>query len=484
MNLAGLDKGRLLLMGVSGGADSLALLHLLHGAGCPLMVCHFNHRLRPEAEADAAFVAGAAEKLGLPFETGSGDVAAFAAENRLSVEEAARKLRYSFLFQQARAHAAQAVAVGHTADDQVETVLMHFVRGAGLSGLKGMLPRTILVEFDPEIPLVRPILDLWRADTEAYCREHGLAFLTDASNADPAYFRNRLRLSLIPELEGYNSRFKEALLRSSQALQGDFDLISGLVETAWSRAVIETGPGFVAFDRAALTGLTLPLRRALIRRAAFTLHPGLRDVDFEALERASSLPPTSVDIAGGLHLFNEGGRVYLAAPDADLPGGDWPQVTGDPSQVWEWEEKGRLELADGLTLKGEIRELAGDRSFTPGDLPDDSHDFIPGDEGWVAEKGFSAWLATDPTGEGLRVRTPRRGDRIEPRGMPGKTVKLSDLFINHKIPRRLRARWPVVCVGDEIAWVPGLRVSERFQGRPGPHTRFWLIVVKRERGGE
>jgi tRNA(Ile)-lysidine synthase len=335
-----------------------------------------------------------------------------------------------------------------------------------------MLPRTVLAEFNPEIPLVRPLLDLWRADTEAYCRDHGLDFLTDASNADPAYFRNRLRLSLIPELEHYNARFKEALLRSSQALQGDFELISGLVDSAWDGAVAETGIGFVAFDRAMLNSLPLPLRRALIRRAAFTLQPGLRDVDFDALERAASLPPSAVDIAGGLALFGEGGRVYLAAAEADLPSGDWPQVTGDPAQIWEWEGKGQLELADGLTLKGEIREHPGERV----------HGDDPAERGadWVAEKGFSAWLRADWAGERLLVRTPRPGDRIEPHGMPGKTVKLSDLFINHKIPRRLRRRWPLVCVGDEIAWVPGLRVSERFHAGPEVREQHWLIVVKRE----
>jgi len=476
MNLDGLDKDRLLVVGVSGGADSLALLHLLHEAGFRLLVCHYNHRLRPEADSDASFVWAAAGKLGLHFATESGDVAAFAAENGLSVEEAARKLRYRFLFKQARAHDAQAVAVGHTADDQVETVLMHFVRGAGLSGLKGMLPRTVLTEFNPEIPLVRPILGWWRADTEAYCREHGLGFLTDSSNADPAYLRNRLRLSLIPELERYNPRFKEALLRSSGALRGDFELISGLVDEAWNRTVIENEPGFVAFDRAMLKDLPLPLRRDLIRRAAYTLHPGLRDVDFDALERAAGLPATSVDIAGGLRLLTEGGWTYLAGPGADLPTRDWPQVTGDSSQVWEWAGKGQLELADGLVLKGEIREMTGEMGTiyersTFGGLPDVD---------WGAEQGFSAWLATDLTGDSLRVRTPRPGDRIEPCGMPGKTVKLSDLFINHKIPKRLRARWPLVCAGEAIAWVPGLRVSERFVRRPGLRRRFWTIVVKRE----
>ncbi len=153
-------------MGVSGGPDSLALLHYLRGAGYPLLVASFNHHLRPEAGADVAHVQKIAEGLGLPFVTDSADVAAYAAANGLSTEEAARELRYRFLFRAAREAEAQAVAVGHTADDQAETVLMHFLRGAGLAGLKGMPPRVILPGFDAEIPLVRPLLGWTRAQTE------------------------------------------------------------------------------------------------------------------------------------------------------------------------------------------------------------------------------------------------------------------------------------------------------------------------------
>ena len=156
-----------------------------------------------------------AEEMKLPFVSESADVRGYAEEHKLSLEEAARMLRYRFLFAQARAHRAGAVAVGHTADDQVETILMHFLRGAGLAGLKGMAGRTLLPEFDREIPLVRPILHLWRHETEAYCREHDLQPVHDPSNTDETYFRNRLRHSLIPELEKYNPRFKETLLRTA-----------------------------------------------------------------------------------------------------------------------------------------------------------------------------------------------------------------------------------------------------------------------------
>ncbi|HEY2979690.1 MAG TPA: tRNA lysidine(34) synthetase TilS, partial [Anaerolineales bacterium] len=205
-----LERGRLIVVGVSGGPDSLCLLHLLHQAGYPLLVAHFNHQIRPEAGDEAGAVEQFAARLGLRCVVGSADVSAHAQKNGLSIEEAARALRYGFLFEQARQAGAQAVAVGHTADDQVETVLMHFLRGAGLNGLQGMGYRTILRTFDSAIPIVRPLLGIWREEVLAYCTTYGLQPHFDRSNASPEYLRNRLRHTLIPVLESYNPKFREA----------------------------------------------------------------------------------------------------------------------------------------------------------------------------------------------------------------------------------------------------------------------------------
>lgn len=436
INLAvlGLSADVPLVVGVSGGADSLALLHLLRGTGTPLVVCHFNHRLRLEADAEAAHVAGIAALLGLPFLTDSGDVAAYAARHSLSIEEAARKLRYNFLFRAAREQGAQAVAVAHTADDQVETVLMHFLRGAGLSGLKGMTPLTILSEFDAHIPLVRPMLNLWRHETEAVCREAGLEFVTDPSNADTTYFRNRLRHNLLPLLAGYNPQIKTALWRTSQALQGDFDALTHFVDAMWGAAVREHGPGYIAFDLPVLRNATDGLRRNLIRRAAFMLRPSLRDVDFDALTRAARLG--SGDFTGGLYTLTEDETLYLAAYEADLPCAHFPQVEAERP------------LAEGENDLGGGWALTCERVPAP-QLPH--------------ADPFSAYMAADLAESPLRVRPVRAGDRFEPLGMPGQTVKLSDLFVNLKIPKRARKKWPLVCAGESIVWVAGLRLAHRWR---------------------
>ena len=300
----GLDPARPVLAGVSGGPDSLCLLDILHAAGYRVIVAHFNHQLRPEASQEAESVSARAGSLGLSFETDSADVRAYAEAHGLSLEEAARLLRYQFLFAAARQHAAQAVAVGHTADDQVETVLMHFLRGAGLAGLKGMEYRMLLPLFDRQIPLVRPLLSLWRADTEAYCREHALEPHYDASNADQAFFRNRLRHALLPELEKYNPRFKESVWHTAQALQGDYSALQEILEAAWKSVVLDTGKDWVAFDQAGLAALSSGMRRNLIRRAAESLRPDSRDFGFAALKRAADFAATArgkqIDFVNGL----------------------------------------------------------------------------------------------------------------------------------------------------------------------------------------
>jgi tRNA(Ile)-lysidine synthase len=440
----GLNQTGLVLAAVSGGADSLALLHVLRRAGYPLLVGHFNHRLRPEADSDAAHVRQVAEQMGLPFVSDSADVAAHAAAQGLSIEEAARELRYRFLFRQARLAGAQAVATGHTADDQAETVLMHFLRGAGLAGLKGMPPRVILPVFDPEIPLVRPLLAWTRAQTEAYCHEHGLAYRVDATNADTAYFRNRLRHELFPVLAQYNPQVRQALARTALALQGDHELLNELLESAWACAFSESGPGFMAFDLPALREMSPALRRNLFRRAAFALNPGLRDVDFDALQRAASLRPAH--LAGGLQTICEGQRLYLTADPASLPA-DVPQISRDYALTAGAQQ---LQLPDGWL-------------FCCQSLP--AEQAPPRLGRWPADP-FTAWLDADLAADRLRLGPFRAGDRFEPLGMPGQMQKLSDLFVNLKIPLRLRKKWPVLWAGEQIAWVAGLRLSEKFKIRP------------------
>lgn len=447
----GLTKDRPVIAGVSGGPDSLCLLGILRENGYRVIVAHFNHKLRPDADADANAVEQAASRMNFASVVESGDVREFAGMEKLSIEEAARVMRYRFLMAQARRFKAQAVAVGHTADDQVETVLMHFIRGAGLAGLKGMNYRTILPFFDGEIPIVRPLLDVWREETIVYCAAHGFRPRFDVSNDSLDFFRNRLRNLLIPALETYNPRFREVVWRTSRALAGDHEVLLQVTEDAWEKCVVQQGEDFVAFDASALIRHPLGLQRHLIRRAVELIHPDNLDINFAALERAAAFvnDPNNrprMDLSGGLHLLREGLLIYVLAGSSDLPIERWPQMPDDSNTI-PLKLPSSIMLAGGWKLTCERWNMAS----------------LALEQARANDDPYQVWLDAKEISDALELRARHEGDRFEPLGMDGHEVKLSDFFINVKLPHRARDRWPLLCMGNKVVWVPGYRPAHSFR---------------------
>ena len=221
------EGGGTVVLGVSGGPDSLCLLHTLRALqdelGLELHLAHLDHGIRgSDSRADAEYVEGLARAWDVSATMEYGDVPAYAEEHRVAIEEAARRVRYLFLGRVAREVGAQCVAVGHNADDQVETIIMHWMRGSGLGGLRGMLPVQVLGAEDwwcgPVLRLVRPLLDVPRDAIEGYCHQHGLQPRFDRSNLDLTYHRNRIRHELIPFLESFNPRIRDVLRRSARVI--------------------------------------------------------------------------------------------------------------------------------------------------------------------------------------------------------------------------------------------------------------------------
>lgn len=447
----GLTKDRPIIAGISGGPDSLCLLGILRENGYRVIVAHFNHKLRTDADTDANAVEQAASRMNFASVIESGDVREYAGAEKLSLEEAARTMRYRFLMEQARRSRAQAVAVGHTADDQVETVLMHFIRGAGLAGLKGMNYRTILPTFDDEIPIVRPLLDLWREETVVYCAAHGLRPRYDPSNDSLDFFRNRLRNQLIPMLESYNPRFREVVKRTSLSLSGDHEILQQVLDNVWKKSIVQQTQDFVSFDESILTRHPLGLQRHLIRRAVERIHPDNSDVTFAVLERAAGFinDPNRrprMDLTGGLHLLREGELIYLLADTSDLPVERWPQMPDDSNTV-PVQLPSSVTLAGGWKLTCERWNMAS----------------LAMDQARSNEDPFQVWLDAKHISEALELRARHDGDRFEPLGMGGHEVKLSDFFINVKLPHRARDRWPLLCMGNKVVWVPGYRPAHSFR---------------------
>jgi tRNA(Ile)-lysidine synthase len=437
-----------LLVGVSGGADSLCLLESLHLLGYPLIVAHFDHSLRPDSAADAEQVRREAQLRGTTFVTNRQDVAALARQQHLSIEEAARVARYAFLYDQARQHQAQAIAVAHTADDQVETVLMHLLRGAGMTGLKGMTWRVVHPEWDPDIPLVRPLLGIWRSEIDAFCQQFKLHPLKDPSNADTTFFRNRLRHELIPNLADYNPRIKEVVWRTAQSLAGDHEIIQLATAQAWQTICLRQQAGFVELSAPLLLAQPRGMQRSLMRRGIACLRPLLRDIDYQSVERALDFicQPTAtsqMDLIAGLLVWIEDGRIFLAEKDTQVLDAGWPQMPPEVELIVP--VPGEMQIGDWRLVTTLLDQV---------DLPSLSA---------AMQDRWQAWLDADHLTLHLVVRTRRPGDRFRPLGMDGHSLKLSDFWVNEGLNRRARPTWPLVFSGEELVSVPGFRPAHTFR---------------------
>lgn len=465
-----LSRDHPIVAGVSGGPDSLCLMNILRKAGYRIIVAHYNHKLRPDSDTDANIVEQTAARLNLVSVIESGDVRAYADQERLSLEEAARILRYRFLMQQAHRFNAQAVAVGHTADDQVETVLMHFIRGAGLAGLKGMSYRTVIPTFDPELPIVRPLLDTWREETVVYCAANGFRPRYDPSNASLDFFRNRLRHLLIPTLESYNPRFREVVCRTARSLENDYEVLASVLDEVWKVCVVQENAGFITFDSAVLADQPLGLQRNLIRRAIERVHPGELDVSYAVLERASTFISGNpvvvrVDLTGGIHLLREGSLIYVVTENVTLPIERWPQMPHESNTV-SLKIPCQLSLSAGWKLNCERWNIAS----------------LALEQALANEDPFQAWVDARGISDALELRVRQEGDRFQPLGMDGHEMKISDFFINVKLPQRARDRWPLLCMGEKVVWVPGYRPAHPFRLTESTRQALYFSMTRAEYG--
>jgi tRNA(Ile)-lysidine synthase len=469
-----LTFGDTVVIGVSGGPDSLCLLHVLRTLSpefsLNLIVAHLHHGLRgEEADADAEFVRQLAAEWNLPCEIGHADVPALARRHHLAIEETARRARYAFLGQVARQAHAPVVAVAHNADDQTETVLMHFLRGAGISGLRGMLYRTHWGDYrllepleralsDPltspsgesKCPhwLIRPLLDVPRAHVETYCAIHGLTPRFDRSNLDTTFYRNRLRHELLPLLETYNPGIREILRRSAVVIADDYEVLRAALMDAWTRVERPAPPGTIAFDLRAWRALPRGLQRATLREAVHRLRRTLRDINFVHVEQALRVAQQGetgekATLPRGLMLRVNYDRLEIADEHA-MPIPTGPQV----STALPLACPGITPLAAGWEIEARV--------LSAQELP--TH--------WAENPDpWQAWLDAEILGSTPIVRPRRPGDRFQPLGLGGKFTKVSEFMINVKLPAALRDHWPLVEGAQGIAWVVGYRLDERYRIR-------------------
>jgi tRNA(Ile)-lysidine synthase len=430
-----LAGGEAVLVAVSGGADSVALLHLLASLApewrLRLHVLHVDHQLRTESAADAEFVRALGARLGIPV-----DVATVTVDRRDSLEAAARTARYAALETHAARVGAERIALGHTADDQAETVLMRLVQGAGVRGLSGIPP--------VRGPIIRPLIELRRSALEAELRRAGLTWVEDQTNRDPKFLRNRIRHELLPLLSAsYNPEVAAALVRTASLARETIGALEQASAAELDRLVV-WGDRAATLRLEALRALPRPLAAEVLRQAAAHLggraplrawaHRGLKRVfAIPAPRRPFKLGRVTVEVSGAL------ARLATVSP---------PALIERPVTV-----PGRTELPEiGQALEA---RLVGADAYA-----------IPREASRVA---FDA----DDLATPLVVRARRRGERFVAFG--GAERRLKTLLIEAKVPRWDRDRVPVVVAGGTIVWIGGLRRGAA--GRVTARTRRVLELA-------
>ena len=433
-------RGQTLLVAVSGGQDSVCLLHLLHQLkpelGIKLHVAHLDHQLRgKESAGDARYVARLAKSLGIPATFEKRDVAAYQKQHGLSLEEAAREVRYNFLVETAAAVGATSVAVGHTLDDHVETILLHLVRGTGTRGLRGLRPVTKRRVSGKELKIVRPLLTVRRAETGAYCDRFELKPHQDATNLSTEPLRNRVRLELLPLLKGYNSGIIEALQRTAKIAGDDIAHLEKEAARYWPKVADKQGD-VIVMDKKALLKLPVSVRRYLLRQAIETVAGDLKDIEARHIEEIMQ----AMDKPAGKHINLPYELVFAIDYDRNLLGKDISPLNPFPVLAGEYPLKipGKT-LIPGWRIDASVTERSG---------------LTTGDNGFIADLDFGCLDGK------LTVRPRQRGDRFQPSGMKG-MKKVAQFMQDVKIPGDRRDRVPILADEAGILWVVGYRTAER-----------------------
>lgn len=487
-----ISPGDKVVVGVSGGADSVCLLHILSRwqdeLGIGLHVAHLDHQLRgPEAEADAEYVSRLAESLGIPVTVDRQDVTAYREVAKCSVEEAARELRYGFFARVARQEGAGRIAVGHTTDDQVETILMHILRGAGIDGLCGLAlccplddvwQVTLAEEVPDDLWVIRPLLDVSRRETSDYCRRQRLDARIDSSNLSPSFFRNRLRLHLLPVLRQYNPDIDQALLRLADLAREDSAFMRERVSALWDE-VARLEERAVHIDKKKTGDLPVALQRRLLRAAVAALLGDTMDIQAGHIEAARSLLARPV----GKKISLPRELICRAEYDELVVARVSPVV---PDSFKESAQEGSCCSAP---LEGEFTVKVPGETILPGWRVTANivrnpgpyrplEDLVSASEGGVPDK-LVAEFDLRSVGSEIFVRQRRPGDRFRPLGMDT-TKKVQDFMVDARIPRSWRDSIPIVCSSEHIIWVVGWRIDDRVKVTGETATILCLEFVRRQ----
>ena len=440
--------GRCLLLACSGGPDSMALvsifLHLREAYSLTLHIAHAEHGIRGSASLDdAAYVQNFCREYNLPFHLEHLAVPAFAAENKLSEETAARLLRYRFLRRTAKEIGADRIVTAHHLNDQAETVLQHLLRGAGPQGLSGMSP--------DKSGIIRPFLCLYRAEIEEYCRRHQIAARRDETNFSPDYERNKIRLDLMPRLEEYNARAAAAICRSARLIAREHSFIAQCAAQKLAELADKDGAS-LCLSAAGLKCCHAAVRSEIYRLALASISAALENITFEHIDKIDHLLYNGrigavLQLPGAIRVSR--GYESLQICPAAVQKAAQPKAYSLPAKI-----NGTSELPGGFVLS--LKPVAG---------------IFP------AEGRDCCFIDADRVEGSLFIRSRRNGDRMIPKGMRG-TKKIKDILIDSKIPAGQRDSVPLLCDGRGIIWLAGIRQAQRCAA-DGNSRRIWYAKLEK-----
>lgn len=479
-----LTPGDSLIVGVSGGIDSVTLLYALNQLKGKLKihlhVAHFNHQLRGEESfRDSQFVENLAHRLGLPYSWGSGPVEKFARTQRMSLEEAARTLRYQFFYETAKKAGAGKIATAHTADDQAETLLLRLLQGAGLGGLSGIRPVLNYTE-DPHKPgfwsgqIIRPLLETPREEVARFARQEKLEYVLDSSNLDKRFLRNKIRLDLLPLLRReFNPQITNRLAVTASLLQEDFHLLNQLTEETYPQVCRRGGQGELWIELDRFTSLPPALQRRVLRKSFEELVGATQGLESDQVQSVVDLLKSKetgkvIHLPKGLRVRKAYGQgiIYkgwekpaLQEQVLEVPGVQSQNGLTFTVQVLSVKEGDVGKLYENLKMRAEKSAFSEGTGFWLGARKNRAQ-FASEGASKLQIREVLAFFDYDKLRFPLRIRKRKPGDRFQPLGMKGQK-KLQDLFVDLKVPREKRDLVPILQDEEGIIWVIGYRQAER-----------------------
>lgn len=432
-----IEKGDGVVVGVSGGPDSICLLHLFWTIKdeyeLKLYAVHLNHQFRGlEAEKDAKYVKTFCDNLKIPSFIYTKDVSDYAHKNSMTDEEAGRELRYSCFYEIANKKNAKKIAVAQNMNDQAETVLMRLMRGAGIDGLTA-------IDYKRDDRIIRPLLDVERDKIEKYCEENKLNPRIDKTNQESIYTRNRVRLELIPYIEKhFNKNIKSTLCRTAKHLREDSDFINIIASEAYNEVVMETEEE-VRIDCNKFKEFHSAIKNRIIRKGIRSISGELKDVESRHIQLIlefiqNGKTGTKIDLPNNISGVLEYETLILKK-----------SVASEKQKDFEY----KMPIGKKLFID-ELEVSISTRVLNISEVEDHS------------KEKYKKYLDFHKVTKDIIIRNRRNGDSFVPLGMSGRK-KLKDFFIDEKIPREKRHKIILICDGEEIMWIVGYRISNKYK---------------------